>query len=165
MGASSRTGFKKAFHVLLFFVSYVEEDKTILVLFLHNIAVKMLRFGFNLTRSSQQALRLQQRYCLCRPLSTLSKTNTSPTTEVRKNTAIDQFALWGYLDAQGLEGFAEQQQCVMKQFAHGRILYLSWPENAPLVGEVQFYGVQLLVNCWYNSMLLYFILFLVLAVG
>ena len=70
---------------------------------------KMLRLKW--TRSTRQVLRMQQ----------LSTANSSPTTAVRTNTAIDQTSLWSYLTAKGVEGFSDHQQCVMKQFAHGRL--------------------------------------------
>ena len=48
--------------------------------------------------------------------------NESPTTAVRQNTAVDQSSLWKYLNSMGLEGFADESQCVMRQFAHGNTL-------------------------------------------
>lgn len=49
----------------------------------------------------------------------LFSSKASPTTEMRKNTAIDPSSLWKYLSASGMNGFDNEDKCVVKQFAHG----------------------------------------------
>lgn len=58
------------------------------------------------------------RYVSSAQMSSLQ--NSSPTTEMRQNTAIDPTALWKYLRNSGLKGFDDDRKCVMKQFAHGQ---------------------------------------------
>lgn len=86
--------------------------------------IEMLRLSWNRLNvwNAKQGLRVQG---LARACFSSQIHKASPTTEVRASTAVDQPSLWTYLTSKGLRGFEDQQKCVMKQFAHGRVCYLT----------------------------------------